>query len=61
MRELLLSTVATGVLLLGLMGAQTATPPPGASSAMDRTPAALHAGPNRLPVMGLSAEAQSAS
>ncbi len=32
MRALLVSTVATGVLLLGLMGAHTATPPPGASS-----------------------------
>jgi hypothetical protein len=61
MRALLVSTVATGVLLLGLMGAHTATPPPGASSALDRTPAARHAGPNALPVMGRSAEAQSAS
>ncbi len=44
MRELLLSTVATGVLLLGLLGAHTSTPVPGASSALDRTSAAPHAG-----------------
>ncbi len=61
MRALLVSTVATGVLLLGLMGAHSATTPPGASSALDRTPAARHAGPNALPVMGRAAEAQSAS
>ncbi|MFB1490069.1 MULTISPECIES: hypothetical protein [unclassified Thiocapsa] len=61
MRALLVSTVATGVLLLGLMGAHTATPPPGASSALERTPATGYAGPNRLPVMGRSAEAENAS
>ncbi|WP_296810025.1 hypothetical protein [Thiocapsa sp.] len=57
MREFLISTVATGVLLLGLMGAHTAAPPPGASSALDRTPAALHAGSKRLP----TTDAESAS
>jgi hypothetical protein len=49
MRELLISTVATGVLLLGLMGTNTSTPLPGASSALDRTPAPLHAGSTVLP------------
>ena len=50
MRELLISTVATGVLLLGLMGAHTAITPTGASSALSRTPSALHAGSNVAPV-----------
>jgi hypothetical protein len=52
MRELLISTVATGVLLLGLMGAHTPTPAPEASSALHRTPAALHAGAVGLPTTG---------
>lgn len=50
MRELLISTVATGILLLGLMGAHTATPPPDASSALHRTPAIF--GPAALPTTG---------
>ncbi|SDX60378.1 hypothetical protein [Thiocapsa roseopersicina] len=53
MRELLVSTVATGVLLLGLMGAHTPTPAPEASSALLRTPAALHAGAAGLPTAGV--------
>jgi hypothetical protein len=53
MRELLISTVATGVLLLGMMGTHTVTPPPEASSALHRTPAALHAGPAGLPIAGV--------
>ena len=52
MRELLISTVATGVLLLGLMGTHTPTPPPEASSALHRTPAVLHAGHAGLPTTG---------
>lgn len=52
MRELLISTVATGVLLLGLMGAHTPTPAPEASSELHRTPAALHAGAAGLPTTG---------
>jgi hypothetical protein len=57
MRELLISTVATGVLLLGLMGAHTPTSPSEDSSALHRTPAGLHAGPAGLP----SAVAENAS
>jgi hypothetical protein len=52
MRELLISAVATGVLLLGLMGAHTPTPSPGAASEPDRTSAALHDGSTGLPSAG---------
>jgi hypothetical protein len=61
MRELLLSTVATGVLLLGLMGAHSSTPLPGASSALYHRPAALHAGAGALPATGSTADAEVAS
>ncbi|WP_296696683.1 hypothetical protein [Thiocapsa sp. UBA6158] len=57
MRELLISTVATGVLLLGLMGTHTPTPPPETSSALHPAPVALHADPAGLPTTA----AQSAS
>jgi hypothetical protein len=61
MRELLISTVATGVLLLGLMGAHTSKPVPGASSALSRTPSALHARSNVAPVADLAAGTEIAS
>jgi hypothetical protein len=61
MRALLVSTVATGVLLFGLMGAQTWTSVLGTLSTLHRTPVELHAGPTALPTIGLAADAETPS
>lgn len=61
MREFALSTVATGVVLLVLLGANASPPVPGASSTLHSTPAILHASPIAFPAPGQEADAQIAS
>jgi hypothetical protein len=61
MRALFVSTVATGVLLFGLMGAHAWTSVLGTLSTLHRTPVEIHAGPTALPTTGLTTDAETPS
>jgi hypothetical protein len=61
MRALLVSTVATGVLLFGLMGAHTWTSVLGTLSTLHRTPVELRASQSALPTTGLAADVEAPS